>query len=67
VAEGRLLRRLVLAGARGEGDAFREVAEEVIRQERAKRHHLLANDLERILYGEQSVGGQRRVDLGSVK
>ncbi len=54
VAEGRLLRRLIQAGARAEGDAFREVAAEVIQQERSKRHHLLANDLERILYGEQS-------------
>jgi SpoVK/Ycf46/Vps4 family AAA+-type ATPase len=54
MAEGRLLRQLVRAGAQGNGGTFRQVAEEVIRDERAKNHHLLANDLERILYGEAS-------------
>jgi len=51
VTEGRLLRQLFQAGAKVGGDEFRRVAEEVIRYERAKNHHLLANDLERILYG----------------
>jgi SpoVK/Ycf46/Vps4 family AAA+-type ATPase len=54
VAEGRLLRQLIKAGAQGDGDSFRRAAEEVIRDERAKKHHLLANDLERVLYGETS-------------
>ena len=51
--EGRLLRKLIGAGARTEDSEFRRVAEQVIKEERDKRHHLLANDLERILYGEQ--------------
>lgn len=54
MAEGRLLRQLIRAGAQGNGGAFRAAAEDVIREERAKHHHLLANDLERILYGEDS-------------
>ncbi len=32
-------------------EAFRGAAEQAIAEERQKRHHLLANDLERILYG----------------
>ncbi len=51
MASGKLLRKLVRAGSDGDRDSFREAAEEVIRQERQKQHHLLANDLERILYG----------------
>jgi SpoVK/Ycf46/Vps4 family AAA+-type ATPase len=54
MAEGKALRQLIQAGARSGDLGFRTVAEEVIRQERAKRHHLLANDLERLLYGEQA-------------
>lgn len=52
MAEGRLLRQLMKAGAQGDSNSFRRAAEEVIREERAKKHHLLATDLERILYGE---------------
>ncbi|MBN1610906.1 MAG: ATP-binding protein [Polyangiaceae bacterium] len=55
MAEGRLLRKLITAGARSQSPEFREAAEQVIREERAKKHHLLANDLERILYGEPSI------------
>ena len=51
MAEGRLLRKLIKAGATLPSDDFRRAAEEVIREERAKKHHLLASDLERILYG----------------
>lgn len=61
MAEGRLLREMVRAGARGDSSAFKRAAEEVIREERTKKHHLLANDLERILYGEDS---SRPVALG---
>jgi SpoVK/Ycf46/Vps4 family AAA+-type ATPase len=53
VAEGRLLRRLISAGAKADVPEFRTAAEEIIREERGKKHHLLANDLERLLYGEQ--------------
>jgi SpoVK/Ycf46/Vps4 family AAA+-type ATPase len=49
-----LLRQLIRAGVAGRDDEFRTLAERVIQQEREKKHHLLANDLERILYGEVS-------------
>ncbi len=48
---GKLLRQLIKTGAEGNHDAFRQASEEVILDERAKQHHLLANDLERILNG----------------
>lgn len=48
---GKLLRQLIRSGAEGDLEVFRGVAEQVIAAEREKRHHLLANDLERILYG----------------
>ncbi len=51
MASGKLLRQLIKTGAEGNYEGFRQVSEEVIRQERSKKHHLLANDLERILYG----------------
>lgn len=51
MASGKLIRQLIKTGAEGNHDAFRQVSEEVIREERAKHHHLLANDLEKILYG----------------
>jgi hypothetical protein len=51
MASGRLLRQLIKTGAEGNRDAFLQATEEVIRDERSKNHHLLANDLERILYG----------------
>lgn len=54
MAEGRLLRKLISAGARTEDVEFRRAAEEIIREEREKKHHLLANDLERILYGDHA-------------
>lgn len=54
MAHGRLLRQLIRAGVGASSDEFHDVAEQVIRDERQKKHHLLANDLERILYGESS-------------
>jgi len=48
---GKLLRHLIKSGLDGNTDAFRVASEEVIREERQKQHHLLANDLERLLYG----------------
>ena len=35
----------------GDADAFRRASQAVIEEERQKQHHLLANDLEQILYG----------------
>ena len=67
MANGQLLRTLIRAGSLGDEDSFREISEEVIRHERQKKHHLLANDLERILYGEKSspdaAGTKRLRDL----
>ncbi|EPA1180234.1 ATP-binding protein [Vibrio fluvialis] len=52
MANGKVLRQLIKAGASGNTDEFRRASEAVIRDERQKQHHLLANDLEQILYGE---------------
>lgn len=52
MATGRLLRQLVKSGIEGNTEAFRAASEEVIKEERQKQHHLLANDLERLLYGQ---------------
>lgn len=54
MASGKLLRQLIKTGAEGNFDAFRRVSEEVVREERDKKHHLLANDLEKILYGRSN-------------
>lgn len=51
MANGKLLRQLVRAGVDGDQDAFRRASEAVIAEERDKQHHLLANDLEKLLYG----------------
>ena len=51
MSNGKLLRQLIRSGAEGDLDAFRGVARQVIAEERQKRHNLLANDLEAILYG----------------
>ncbi len=51
MANGKLLRQLIRSGAEGDVEAFRGAAQEVIAEERQKQHHLLANDLETILYG----------------
>eukprot|EP00119_Amphimedon_queenslandica_P006955 XP_011408375.1 PREDICTED: uncharacterized protein LOC100633451 [Amphimedon queenslandica] len=53
MASGKLLRRLIKAGAEGNHDAFRQISEEVILDERAKQHYRLADDLERILDGRR--------------
>ena len=51
MSNGKLLRQLIRSGAEGDLEAFRGVAKQVIADERQKQHHLLANDLESILYG----------------
>lgn len=58
MATGKLLRQLIKTGIEGDADAFREASRRVIEQERQKQHHLLANDLERILYGTTSFNGR---------
>lgn len=54
MANAKLLRQLIKSGAEGNQEAFKRASEQVIQDERAKNHHLLANDLEKILYGRRS-------------
>ena len=54
MANGKLLRQLVKAGVDGDTEAFRKASEAVISEERGKQHHLLANDLEKVLHGQAS-------------
>lgn len=51
MANGKILRQLFKAGTLGDQAAFRRASEAIIEEERQKQHHLLANDLEQILYG----------------
>lgn len=53
---GKLLRQIVKIGAESNNEEFFRLVDAIIMEERAKKHHLLANDLERILYGERSFG-----------
>ena len=48
---GKLLKKLIRSGTEGDLNAFRGTAKQVIQEERDKQHHLLARDLETILYG----------------
>lgn len=57
MATAKLLRQLIKTGTEGNQDAFRRVSEQLIKEERAKNHYLLANDLEKILYGRRNAGG----------
>lgn len=53
MASGTVLRQLIKSGTAGDEAGFRAASEAVIKEEREKRHHLLANDLERLLYGSR--------------
>lgn len=57
MASGKLLRQLIKSGVQGDAAGFRSASEAVIKEEREKNHHLLANDLERLLYGGQTSTG----------
>lgn len=52
MASAKILRQLIRAGASGDVVAFKSASESIIQEERQKQHHLLANDLERILHGD---------------
>ena len=54
MANGKLLRQLIRSGLDGDVGNFRAASEAVIAEERGKNHHLLANDLEKLLYGTQT-------------
>lgn len=51
MTSGKLLRQLVQAATGGDKRSLEDAVFQVIHEERGKQHHLLANDLERILYG----------------
>lgn len=53
MANGKTLRKLIQAGATGDREAFKRASESIIHEERQKQHHLLANDLEQILYSDR--------------
>ena len=53
MANAKLLRQLIKSGTEGDTASFRSASEAVIKEEREKNHHLLANDLERLLYGDR--------------
>src|SRR5580700_7812244 len=46
---GNAIRKLIMAHAKGDSESFKTAASEFINEERRKRHHVLADDLERIL------------------
>lgn len=52
MASAKVLRQLIRAGSGGDIAAFKAASKSIIEEERQKQHHLLANDLEQILYGE---------------
>lgn len=59
MANGKVLRQLIKAGTVGDTAAFRRVSEAIISEERQKQHHLLASDLEQILYADASTAAVR--------
>lgn len=54
------MRKLIRAGAKHDDPDFRAAAEQLIAEERDKKHHLLANDLERLLTGREGGRPQSR-------
>lgn len=52
MASGKILRQIVKAGISGDIVAFQDASKAIIQEERQKQHHLLANDLEKIIYGD---------------
>ncbi len=52
MASAKVRRQLIRAGSGGDIAAFKAASKSIIEEERQKQHHLLANDLEQILYGE---------------
>ncbi|AYO05888.1 AAA family ATPase [Vibrio parahaemolyticus] len=63
MASGKLLRLLVQSGTSGDPGAFRSATEQLIKEERQKQHNLLANDLERILYGDRVATNSTRHNI----
>lgn len=61
---GRLLRQLIKSGAEGNVESFKQLSQQIIEEERQKQHHLLANDLEKILYGQYRAGNLQVLPKG---
>lgn len=61
MASGKILRQIIKAGVSGDLEAFRQASQAVINEERQKQHHLLANDLEKLLYGNAKEASPRTV------
>lgn len=61
MSNGKLLRQLIRSGTQGDVAGFRVASEALIKEEREKNHHLLANDLERLLYGGQGTVSAARL------
>lgn len=49
MARGDLIKKLLLSYQRGEDKKFREIAMDIIREERKKNHHALADQLQKII------------------
>ncbi len=60
MASGDLLRKLFRGYARHDDAAFRAALEDIVEEERAKNHRLLASDLERILMNGNGAHSKRR-------
>lgn len=63
MSNAKLLRQLIKTGLDGDADGFKAASEAAIREERKKKHHRLANDLERLLCGERSATGRGHLRL----
>ena len=64
MARSDLVKRMIQSHQRGDDVAFQSVAEEVVAEERRKRHDTLADELERMLAGRS---GKRPLTVSSLK
>lgn len=55
MATAKLLKQLIKAGSEGNQAAFRQASEQLIQEERDKNHHVLADDLEKIIHNRKQV------------
>jgi SpoVK/Ycf46/Vps4 family AAA+-type ATPase len=67
MARSDLVKRMLQSYQSGNDPEFRRVAEEVIADERRKRHDALADDLERILETRQLREGRRPLHVSTLK
>lgn len=67
MASGDLLRKLLQSYQRRDDQAFEYFARQLVSEERQKHHHLLADDLERLLDGSGHSEGQRSPALAPLR